>query len=1069
MKRKDPPVSQASPAKTPRHREEEEVGDGRPWEMKAGMILEVKLRNFMCHESFHYTPNQRINFLAGENGSGKSAILTAIVFGLGGSARTSNRGSSNKGFIRTGQNSAVVEIKLSNVGERSYKPDQYGESITVVRSVTQSSSTYKIKDHRGKVVVDKKVKEELDRILMSFNIQVDNPIAVLNQDTAKTFLFKCEPDKLYTFFMRATQLEGCKNDYNAAAVEKVQSETYLDEKKKSLPELKRELDKWEKKYQFHMNLNTRRADVKAKKGELSWAVVRDWEVELEEERKKVDIEKKKLPLCEKNIEKHGEEEKGMRERKKVVEAEIQNIAKDQQGDEARLRELKQDYQAKNEVAKASRKTANGLKNKQDTLDKQVNALSEEIERLRSSGTAEYEEKHRARVEQIRRTEEVVVALGAQSATSSNHLEHLRANCREIDAKVMQLKADKQKEKGKAMKTQQELQALKNSGKDKLAAFGSMMPKVVAEIRKNKKFRAPPIGPLGAHINVKEGTPENVARAIEAELGGLMGAFMVSSSQDQKELFSLFSRMKLPQKPPIFTCPFTETRHDIQSNRVNTDKFPVLIDHLDIEDTNVFNRVVDSGSLERILFIPTTGEAEAVLSRPELVPRNTLHATVANSYQYYPAPNYRSYYKEDKSRGLLKANVEELVEQMEQQLAVEEQQEREVEKSIKAATEEKMNHMKQMDAEETKLKQIRDKIRIKNNEIVNLKNEEENEAPPDISALEDDLDKSKEARDVVNTKLEEENEKCAETTAVAQAAREAFNEAEQGNTARREGVEPLSEELNRLENGIKKAKRDKEHYMTKRGEYKERIQKVEKEVVEKEERLGELEEKAKYWSEERIPSRKKVDSLKREVVKMEESLKQQEETQEPRDLVTQKFDSLSKVYERARAQVKYMHETVTFLESMLGKRKHGFKTIRSTCSKNINRNFTTQLNARHYIGKLVFDHHGHTLTIIVNPDSKASAAALDMKRDIRSLSGGEKSYSSVSLILALWNAMTPPFRVLDEFDVFMDAVNRRISLQNIINYASDDRKYQFIFLTPLNTDNIGIGNDIKIIKLAKRAS
>ena len=52
------------------------------------------------------------------------------------------------------------------------RSDLYGESITVVRSVTNSSSTYKLKDHRGKVAVDKKVKEELDRILMSFNIQV---------------------------------------------------------------------------------------------------------------------------------------------------------------------------------------------------------------------------------------------------------------------------------------------------------------------------------------------------------------------------------------------------------------------------------------------------------------------------------------------------------------------------------------------------------------------------------------------------------------------------------------------------------------------------------------------------------------------------------------------------------------------------------------------------------------------------------------------------------------------------------------------------------------------------------
>jgi hypothetical protein len=52
MKRKDPPTTQASPAKTPRHREEqgEVEEDGRSWDMKAGMILEVKLRNFMCHE-----------------------------------------------------------------------------------------------------------------------------------------------------------------------------------------------------------------------------------------------------------------------------------------------------------------------------------------------------------------------------------------------------------------------------------------------------------------------------------------------------------------------------------------------------------------------------------------------------------------------------------------------------------------------------------------------------------------------------------------------------------------------------------------------------------------------------------------------------------------------------------------------------------------------------------------------------------------------------------------------------------------------------------------------------------
>ena len=61
-------------------------------------IMSVTMQNFMCHQKFVYTPVPCLNFLSGVNGSGKSAIMTAIVYTLGGSAKKSNRGSSNKVF-----------------------------------------------------------------------------------------------------------------------------------------------------------------------------------------------------------------------------------------------------------------------------------------------------------------------------------------------------------------------------------------------------------------------------------------------------------------------------------------------------------------------------------------------------------------------------------------------------------------------------------------------------------------------------------------------------------------------------------------------------------------------------------------------------------------------------------------------------------------------------------------------------------------------------------------------------------------------------------------------------------
>lgn len=63
---------------------------------RSGKILMVKLRNFMCHQNLVVEFNRRTNLLIGNNGSGKSAVLTALIIGLGCKANATNRSSNIK-------------------------------------------------------------------------------------------------------------------------------------------------------------------------------------------------------------------------------------------------------------------------------------------------------------------------------------------------------------------------------------------------------------------------------------------------------------------------------------------------------------------------------------------------------------------------------------------------------------------------------------------------------------------------------------------------------------------------------------------------------------------------------------------------------------------------------------------------------------------------------------------------------------------------------------------------------------------------------------------------------------
>ena len=103
-------------------------------------------------------------------------------------------------------------------------------------------------------------------------------------------------------------------------------------------------------------------------------------------------------------------------------------------------------------------------------------------------------------------------------------------------------------------------------------------------------------------------------------------------------------------------------------------------------------------------------------------------------------------------------------------------------------------------------------------------------------------------------------------------------------------------------------------------------------------------------------------------------------------------------------------------------------------------FLELLHHRGFTGKIKADHEQSQLELVISPIGSTS-------RNMKQLSGGEKSFSTVCFLLSLWGATDCPFHALDEYDVYMDAVNRRISTALIIEAARNAKDRQFILISP----------------------
>lgn len=153
------------------------------------MLLQINIKNFALIEELSISFEKGFNILTGETGAGKSIIIDAINFVLGGKF--------NKGLIRTGEDKTFVEAIFDIENESSFdilrQMEIDFEDLIIISRETFKSGKSVVKIN-GKSVLMSQVKK-LSETLINIHGQHENQ-DLLNYSTHISYLDKFGEDRL---------------------------------------------------------------------------------------------------------------------------------------------------------------------------------------------------------------------------------------------------------------------------------------------------------------------------------------------------------------------------------------------------------------------------------------------------------------------------------------------------------------------------------------------------------------------------------------------------------------------------------------------------------------------------------------------------------------------------------------------------------------------------------------------------------------------------------------------------------------------------------------------------------
>ncbi|XP_020639932.3 structural maintenance of chromosomes protein 6 isoform X1 [Pogona vitticeps] len=1023
---------------------------------EVGIIESIKLKNFMCHSMlgpFEFGSN--VNFIVGNNGSGKSAVLTALIVGLGGKAIVTNRGTSLKVFVKNGQSSADVTITLRNRGEDAFKPEQYGTSITINQHISlEGHRSYKLKSSSGSIISSKK--EELTAILDHFNIQVDNPVSVLTQEMSKQFLqSKNEGDK-YKFFMKATQLEQMKEDYSYIMETKERTKEQIEKGGQFLEELRRQYMEKKEHYRSIAALSEMQNELKELSHQIAWAMVRDAEKEMKTIRDDIGVQEAKNEKFVEKVNEWKDKVNAAEEKHKAIREKLETITEEVQTLQPSCTSSKTEVQAKRKAYNDAEAAHNRSQAELKRLAKDHEQLCRKIDELKKSAERISEPEVLEKQRKIETLKEQLKILHNQDESIGYQITQFQQAVSVYKEDTARLKKEEYELKQKVDLQQRQLKELKDSKTNRLIRFGPYIPDLCEAIERahqQKQFRYKPIGPIGAFIHLKDA---ELALAVESCLKNLVLAFCCDNHKDERLLQELMSRFcQQGFRPQIIVNRFRSNVYDVRPRAVVHPGFPSVLTALDIDNAVVANCLIDMRSIETILLIKNSQEARRVMQQNK-PPKNCKEAFTANGDQVFERRYYSS---ENTSPRYLSRDVEADISHLEKEVESEKTGLLELQQQICSLQDDIKENNRQLTRHHQHQKDIQIKMKKINLEIIDLQHIEEHQSVI-ISTLEEELQDNRLKMDTLKEGLCKQKEKMEELKGSLQEAEQKLAKIKEKIQQIQEEAVPVQDGLNQADYELEKSKNYLQHYEGKERTHLESIQILRNQLADKERELAEVIAKASEIHPERIEVDRTVRSLNTEMNRLREKINSEREHTGDREEIIRQLQEAKEKYQSAEGEVKNMKKFIKLLDEVMKQRYKTYVQFRRYLTVRCKYYFDSLLSQRSYSGRIEFDHKNEKLSITVQP-GEGNKAALD---DMKSLSGGERSFSTVCFMLSLWSIAESPFRCLDEFDVFMDMVNRRIAMDMMLKMADSQRYRQFILLTPQNMSSLPTSRLIRIFRM-----